>query len=86
MVRLLLTVLYLPSVRSEVTVPAGTFQAALFKWDYKGKVGPARVEDVQYRFFTEDVGTLAMIEKTDVTALLVYREHTKIGKVLIEKK
>jgi hypothetical protein len=70
----------------EVTVPAGTFQAALFKWDYKGKVGPARVEDVQYRFFAEEVGTLAMIEKTDVTALLVYREHTKIGKVLIKKQ
>jgi hypothetical protein len=70
----------------EVTVPVGTFQAALFKWDYKGKVGPAKVEDVQYRFFGEEVGTLAMIDKTDVTALLVYREHTKIGKVLIEKK
>ena len=81
-----LSILYSYVGAYEVTVPAGTFQAALFKWDYKGKVGPARVEDVQYRFFTEDVGTLAMIEKTDVTALLVYREHTKIGKVLIEKK
>ena len=70
----------------EVTVPAGTFEAALFKWDYKGKVGPAEVEDIQYQFFAEDVGTVAMIEKTDVTALLVYREHTKIGKVLIKKE
>jgi hypothetical protein len=32
------------------------------------------------------VGTLAMIEKTDVTALLVNQQHTKIGKVLIKKK
>ena len=70
----------------QVTVPAGTFQAALFKWNYQGKVGPAEVEDVQYRFFAEDVGTLAMIEKTDVTALLIYRQHTKIGKVLIKKQ
>lgn len=70
----------------EVKVPAGTFKASLFKWQYKGKVGPATVEDIQYRFFAKGVGTVAMIEKTDVTALLVYREHTKIGKVLIKKK
>jgi hypothetical protein len=69
-----------------VKVPAGTFKASLFKWQYKGKVGPAEVQDIQYRFFAKDVGTVAMIEKTDVTALLVYREHTKIGKVLIKKK
>ena len=81
-----LSILYSYVGAYEVTVPAGTFQAALFKWDYKGKVGPAKVEDVQYRFFVEDLGTLAMIEKTDVTALLVYREHTKIGKVLIKKQ
>jgi hypothetical protein len=70
----------------EVKVPAGTFKASLFKWQYKGKVGPAKVQDIQYRFFAKDVGTVAMIEKTDVTALLVYREHTKTGKVLIKKK
>ena len=81
-----LSILYSYLGAYQVSVPAGTFQAALFKWDYKGKVGPARVEDVQYRFFAEDLGTLAMIEKTDVTALLVYREHTKIGKVLIKKQ
>jgi hypothetical protein len=34
----------------------------------------------------EDVGTVAMIEKTDVMALLVYQQPTKIGKVLIKKK
>ena len=66
-------------------VPAGTFKASLFKWHYKGKVGPAKVQDLQYRFFAKDVGTVAMIEKTDVTALLVYQQHTKIGKVLIKK-
>jgi hypothetical protein len=81
-----LSILYSYVGAYEVTVPAGTFRAALFKWDYKGKVGPAKVEDVQYRFFAEDVGTVAMIEKTDVTALLIYREHTKIGKVLIKKQ
>ena len=38
------------------------------------------------RFFAKGVGTVVMIEKTDVTALLVYRENTKTGKVLIKKK
>lgn len=70
----------------QVKVPAGTFQALLFKWQYQGKVGPAKVQDIQYRFFAKDVGTVAMIEKTDVTAILVYQQHTKIGKVLIKKK
>lgn len=68
----------------EVTVPAGTFKASLFKWQYEGKVGPAKVQDIQYRFYAENVGTVAMIEKTDVSALLVYQQHTKIGKVLIK--
>lgn len=70
----------------EVKVPAGTFKASLFKWQYEGKVGPAKVQDIQYRFFAEDVGTVAMIERTDVTALLFYQQHTKIGKVLVQKK
>jgi hypothetical protein len=70
----------------EVKVPAGTFKASLFKWQYEGKVGPAKVQDIQYRFFAEDVGTVAMIERTDVTAFLFYQKHTKIGKVLLQKK
>jgi hypothetical protein len=81
-----LSILYSYVGAYEVTVPAGTFQAALFKWDYKGKVGPAEVEDVQYQFYAADVGTVAMIEKTDVSAFLVYHQHTKIGKLLIKKK
>jgi hypothetical protein len=34
----------------------------------------------------EDVGTLAKIDKTDIKAFLVCREHNKIGKVLVENK
>ena len=70
----------------EVKVPAGTFKASLFKWQYEGKVGPAKVQDIQYRFFAKDVGTVAMIERTEITALLFYQQHTKIGKVLVQKK
>lgn len=70
----------------EVTVPAGTFDGVLIKWHYKGDVGSASVEDTQYRFFAEGVGPLAMVDKTDISAFLVYQDHSKQGKVLVEKK
>lgn len=66
----------------EVTVPAGTYEAALIKWDYKGKVGPASIEDTQYRFLANNVGVVAMIDKKDISAMLVYQDHSKYGKVL----
>ena len=68
----------------EVTVPAGKFHASLFRSEYKGKIGPASVEDVQYRFLAKGVGPVALIEKLDVSAFLVYHDHTKYGKVLVE--
>lgn len=34
----------------KVTVPAGTFDAVLIKWTFKGKIGPASLSDTQYRF------------------------------------
>ena len=50
--------------------------------DYKGKVGPADVDDTQYRFFAEDVGMVASVDKLDVSALLVYHDHSMTGKLL----
>ena len=32
----------------KVTVPAGTFDAALLRWEYKGKVGPPRSKTFRY--------------------------------------
>jgi DUF3108-like len=66
----------------KVTVPTGTYDAALIKWTYKGKVGPADVDDTQYRFFAENVGMVASIDKLSISALFVYHEHSKFGKVL----
>lgn len=68
----------------EVTVPAGKFDASLLKWEYEGKIGPASVEDVQYRFLAKGLGPAAVIEKMDVSAFLVYQDHTKYGMVLTE--
>lgn len=68
----------------EVTVPAGTYQAALIKWDYKGEVGPASIEDTQYRFLAEGVGVVATIDKKDISAMLIYHDDSKFGKVLVK--
>ncbi len=68
--------------RYQVKVPAGTYPATLIKWDYNGTVGPASVSDVEYQFFADGVGPVAVIEKEGVSAFLVYNKHTKDGKVL----
>jgi hypothetical protein len=65
-----------------VTVPVGTHDAVLIKWVFSGRVGPASFDDVQYRLFALDLGMLALIEKRDVSAFLIYNVHTKEGKVL----
>ena len=69
----------------EVTVPAGTYEAALIRSNYSGKVGPASIEDTQYRFLAEGVGVVAMIEKKDISAVLIYHDHSKYGKVLLKR-
>jgi hypothetical protein len=68
----------------QVTVPAGSYSAALIKWSYSGKVWLADVEDTQYRFVTPDAGVVASIDKEDISALLVYQKHSKTGLVLQE--
>ena len=70
----------------EVTVPAGTYDAALLKWDYEGEVGPATIKDVQYRLVAKDVGMVASIDKLHVHAVLIYNKNTKSGKVLVTNK
>jgi hypothetical protein len=69
----------------QVTVPAGTYPAALIKWRYDGQVGPATVSDVEYRFFADGIGPVAAIDKQNVSAFLVYNNSTKFGKVLTSK-
>jgi hypothetical protein len=68
----------------KVNTPAGSYDAALIKWTYQGKVGPAKVDDTQYRFFADNVGMVASVDKLDVSAFLVYQDHTKFGKLLAQ--
>jgi hypothetical protein len=65
-----------------VKVPAGTYDAALIRWDYSGKVGPATIKDSQYRFLAPKAGMVAMIQIRSISAMLIYNDHTKRGKLL----
>jgi hypothetical protein len=77
-----LTYSYLGAYR--VNTPAGSYDAALIKWAYDGKIGPANVQDTQYRFFADKVGMVASVDKLDVSAFLLYKKHTKFGKLLTQ--
>jgi hypothetical protein len=66
----------------KVTVPAGSYDAALLRWDYDGSVGPASVKDTQYRFVAKDVGIVASIDKKKISAMLFYHDNSNTGKVL----
>jgi hypothetical protein len=66
----------------KVTVPAGSYDAALIRWDYKGSVGPADIEETSYRFIAPGAGMVAMIENRHISAMLIYNDKTKLGKLL----
>ncbi|MGZ8217495.1 hypothetical protein [Methylomagnum sp.] len=67
-----------------LTVPAGTYDAVAMKSTFSGHVGPAELEDTQYRFFSREAGLVAAIEYRHVSAFLLYNADTKVGKVLVE--
>ena len=68
----------------EVNVPAGNYEACLIKWEDRGKIGPAKVEDIHYRFFAKHSGLVAQVDKRNISAFLLYNEHIKEGEVLTE--
>ena len=68
----------------QLRVPAGAIDAVLVRTRLTGKVGPATVQDTIYRFFAKNSGLVAMVETEDVSALLIYHEKTRVGKVLAE--
>ncbi|MGH6644843.1 MAG: hypothetical protein ACRED3_19330, partial [Bradyrhizobium sp.] len=69
----------------KVTVPAGSYDAVLIKWQYEGSVGPADVEETEYRFIAPGAGMVAMVESKHITAMLIYSDKTKLGKLLLPK-
>ena len=79
-----LTVTYHYLGAYRLVVPAGTFNAVLTKSTFSGNVGPAKLEDTQYRFFAPNAGLLATIENRHVSAFLIYHSDTLVAKVLAQ--
>jgi hypothetical protein len=69
----------------QVTVPAGTYNAVLFRLECHGKVGPAHTKDTAYYFFAPRTGVVAMISQEDATAFWIINIDTSSGKVLASK-
>ena len=65
-----------------LTLPAGTYDAILLKSTFNGKIGPATVDDTQYRFFVAHLGMAATVERREVSAFLLYHRHLDVAKVL----
>ena len=78
-----LTVTHTYTGAHEVSVPAGKFHALLIKSLYRGKVGPAAVQDTGYVFYAENTGVVASIERMHVSAFLFYDKRTVIPKILL---
>jgi len=70
----------------KVTVPAGTFDAELIRWDYRGTVGPADIEQTDFRFIAPHAGMVAMVQNRQVSAMLIYNDKKKLGKLLQSSK
>jgi len=70
----------------QITVPAGKYEAAILKYDFEGKVGPAKVQDTLYRCFAEGVGVVARVEQKNISAAFFYHDTTKMGMVLAGTK
>jgi hypothetical protein len=62
--------------------PIGTYDAVLIKSTFSGKVGPASLHDVQYRFFAQGIGMLAHVERREVSAFYLYNLHQESAKLL----
>jgi hypothetical protein len=69
----------------QVTVPAGTYPAALFRLKYSGKVGPADTQDTAYYLFAPGVGVVAMVSQEDVEAFWIIHIDSKSVKVLVSR-
>jgi hypothetical protein len=78
--RLDMTFRYLGAYR--LAVPAGGYDTVLMKSTFKGRVGPAALEDTQYRFFAPGVGLVATIEHRRLSALIFYRSELKVARLL----
>jgi hypothetical protein len=67
-----------------VTTPAGAFNAALIRTDYRIDIlAVVSVRDTLYTFYADGVGKVAEAEHRRISAIGLLNTDTKIGKVLV---
>ncbi|MEC7584300.1 MAG: hypothetical protein VYE77_08280 [Planctomycetota bacterium] len=68
--------------RFKVTTPAGVFDTIGIRGSFKGKVGPASIDDRGYVFYSKGVGPVAISVRNHVSAFLFHNETKKFSIVL----
>ena len=66
-----------------VTTPAGTFDAVMYRFDYKGTIGPASIEDSELFFACPENGIVASVERKKVSAMIFYNTDTRFAYALV---
>lgn len=69
-----------------VSVPAGEFEAVLLRSHMQGKVGPAKIDETEYKLLVKDKGLVALVDTTDIAAGIFYKKHDKSALVLSKGK
>lgn len=68
--------------RFEVNTPAGKFDAILISDEYEINIGAVNIKDQRYTFYAPDVGKIAEIDGSHVSAFLFFHERNNRVKVL----
>lgn len=66
----------------KVSTPGGTFDAVLYRIDYKGEIGPASVDDSSLVFVSPTAGIIASVNHKKVSAFLLYNADTRFAYTL----
>lgn len=67
----------------KVKTTTGSYDTIGVRVKYEGTVGPASVSDESYAFFAKGVGPVAMLNRSQVSAFLIYNKQVKQSMVLV---
>ncbi len=62
-----------------IKTPGGTFDAVMYRSDYKGEIGPASVKDTGIIFVSPTHGVVASVNHKKVSAMIFYNKDTRLA-------
>lgn len=69
----------------EINVPAGRYQTILIRTTNHGRIGPAKLDNIQYHFYAQNVGEIASVDIREVNAFGIYHSKVIETRVLNDK-